>query len=134
MAHTQKLLIVDDQDTIRKMLRIAMGPGKYELFEAADGASALAIARTEKPDVILLDIMMPGEMNGLDVCRAVKADPDLASAFVVMLTARGQESDYEEGTAAGADAYVVKPCTLAKLVELVEKRGIPMGAVRAHCS
>ncbi len=129
---THKLLIVDDQPEIRKMLRISLGYGKYQLFEAADGATALAIARAEKPDVILLDVMMPGELNGLDVCRAVKQDKALAHGFVVMLTARGQLQDYVEGDKSGADAYMIKPCTLAKLIEIIEKRANPGQPVRAY--
>lgn len=120
--NTQKLLIVDDQDDLRKMLRIALGYGKYQLLDAADGASALALARAEKPDVILLDVMMPGELDGFDVCRAIKSDPDLAHAFIVMLTARGQASDYAAGDEAGADAYMVKPFSPTKLIEVIEMR------------
>ncbi|MCF8151679.1 MAG: response regulator [Burkholderiaceae bacterium] len=118
----EKLLIVDDQDDLRKMLRLALGYGKYKLFEAADGETALAIARAEKPDVILLDVMMPGKLDGIAVCRAIKADPELAGCFVLMLTARGQASDYASGDAAGADAYMVKPFSPTKLVEVVEMR------------
>jgi two-component system phosphate regulon response regulator PhoB len=129
---TQKLLIVDDQPEIRKMLRISLGYGKYQLFEAADGATALSIARAEKPDVMLLDVMMPGELNGLDVCRAVKQDPLLAHSFVVMLTARGQLEDYVNGDKSGADAYMIKPCTLAKLIEVIEKRTNPGHPIRAY--
>jgi DNA-binding response OmpR family regulator len=120
--NTQKLLIVDDQDDLRKMLRLALGYGKYQLLDAADGPSALAIAKAEKPDVILLDVMMPGGMDGFDVCRAIKADPELSHAFIVMLTARGQTSDYEAGDEAGADAYMVKPFSPTKLIEVVEMR------------
>ena len=118
----QKLLIVDDQSDIRKMLRLAMGYGKYQMFEAADGETALALAREHKPDVILLDVMMPGALDGYAVCRAIKADPALAGAYVVLLTARGQQDDYTSGDLAGADAYMVKPFSPNRLIEVVEKR------------
>lgn len=128
----KKLLIVDDQPEIRKMLRIALGKTEYQLFEAENGDAALAIAYAEKPDVVLLDAMMPGILDGFSVCRAIKEEPDLSGAFVVMLTARGTPEDYKRGDAAGADAYVVKPCILAKLVEIIETRAHPGHAVRAH--
>lgn len=128
---TKKLLIVDDQPEIRKMLRIALAKTDYQLIEAANGDEALAIAFAEKPDVVLLDAMMPGILDGFGVCRAIKADPDLADAFVVMLTARGTPNDYKEGDGAGADAYMVKPCILAKLVEIIETRAHPGKPVRA---
>jgi len=122
MTMQQKLLIVDDQPELRKMLRLALGYGKYQLLEAGDGTTALAIARAEKPDVILLDVMMPGALDGFAVCKAIKDDPQLAATFVVMLTARGQTADYANGDAAGADAYMVKPFSPSKLIEVVEMR------------
>lgn len=128
----QKLLIVDDQDVIRKMLRIALGYGKYQLLEAGDGVTALAIARAEKPDVVVLDIMMPGELDGLAVCRAIKSDPELAATFVLMLTARGQATDYTAGDEAGADAYMVKPFSPTKLIEVIEMRGKLAKPVRPY--
>lgn len=132
MSLQQKLLIVDDQPELRKMLRLALGYGKYRLYEAGDGASALAIARAEKPDVILLDVMMPGELNGLAVCRAIKADPEMAGCFIVMLTARGQAIDYDSGNSAGADVYMIKPFSPARLVEVVEMRKRLSQPVRAY--
>lgn len=128
----QTLLIVDDQDDLRKMLRIALGYGKYRLLEAADGNSALSIARAEKPDVILLDVMMPGDLDGIAVCRAIKSDPALKHCFVIMLTALGQAADSAAGDAAGADAYMVKPFSPAKLVEVVEMRMKLSKPVRAY--
>jgi len=128
----QKLLIVDDQEDLRKMLRIALGYGKYQLFEATDGESALALARAEKPDVILLDVMMPGSLDGIAVCQAIKTDPELAHCFVIMLTARGQAADYVDGNDAGADAYMVKPFSPARLIEVVEMREKLPKPVRAY--
>lgn len=128
----EKLLIVDDQADLRKVLRIALGYGKYRIFEAGDGETALALARAEKPDVILLDVMMPGNLDGMAVCRAIKADPELAGCFVIMLTARGQASDYAAGDAAGADAYMVKPFSPAILVEVVEMRTKLPKSVRGY--
>jgi len=128
----KKLLIVDDQSEIRKMLRIGLANTEFQLFEAANGEAALHLAYAEKPDVVLLDAMMPGILDGFSVCRAIKGDPQLAGAFVVMLTARDTPEDYKAGDSAGADAYVVKPCRLARLVEIIETRAHPGQAVRAY--
>ena len=128
----EKLLIVDDQEDLRKMLRLALGYGKYSRLEASDGEAALALARAEKPDVVLLDVMMPGKLDGIAVCRAIKADPELAGCFVLMLTARGHTADYAAGDEAGADAYMVKPFSPTKLVEVVEMRAKLPKPVRAY--
>jgi len=128
----EKLLIVDDQADLRKMLRLALGYGKYHLLEASDGEAALAVARAEQPNVILLDVMMPGRLDGIAVCRAIKSDPATAACFVVLLTALGQSADYAAGDAAGADAYMVKPFSPTKLVEVVEERRKLAKPVRAY--
>jgi DNA-binding response OmpR family regulator len=132
MTMHQKLLIVDDQPELRKMLRLALGYGKYQLLEAGDGVTALAIARAEKPDVVLLDVMMPGELDGFAVCQAIKSDPELRETFIIMLTARGQATDYASGDAAGADAYMIKPFSPTKLIEVVEMREKLGKPVRAY--
>jgi CheY-like chemotaxis protein len=121
---TRKLLIVDDIGQLRKLVRYTVGYGLYEVHEAASGAEGLEKARTIAPDVMILDVMMP-DMSGFQVCAAVKQDPRLKSAFVVMLSARGQPADFEEGKRAGADAYVVKPFDPQKLLELIESRPQP---------
>jgi len=132
-----KMLIVDDQPEIRKMLRMAMEPHQYRIVEAGDGETALALADAERPDVILLDVMMPGALDGFAVCRAIKDNPELARTFVVMLTAKGQPDDLAAGHVAGADAYMTKPCVLSQLVEVVEKRErslkpIRIAAIQGH--
>lgn len=132
MSLQQKLLIVDDQPELRKMLRLALGYGKYRLFEAGDGATALEIARAEKPDVVLLDVMMPGEIDGFGVCSAIKADPEMADCFIVMLTARGQAADFASGNTAGADAYMIKPFSPTRLIEVVEMRERLAQPIRAY--
>lgn len=128
----QKLLIVDDQPEIRKMLRIALSGKNFQLFEAANGEEALTHLHAEHPDIVLLDVMMPGIYSGLDVCRIIKGEPELAKTFVVMLTARGQPGDYSAGDLAGADAYMVKPCTLARLIQIIETHQHPGRPVFAH--
>jgi CheY-like chemotaxis protein len=104
----KKILIVDDQDTIRKMLRLTLS-GRYELFEAADAMAAWEAIRHNRPDAVILDVMMPGEMDGYQLCEKLKTDRELRTTHVVMVTARGQQADYQKGMATGADAYFVKP-------------------------
>lgn len=128
----EKLLIVDDQGELRKMLRIAMGYGKYQLFEAEDGASALAAAAKEKPDVILLDVMMPGDYDGLDVCRRLRADPETRHAYIALVTALGDPASVAKGREAGANAYIVKPFRLSRLIEVIEKRETVQDPVTAY--
>jgi two-component system, OmpR family, phosphate regulon response regulator PhoB len=120
---TEKLLIVDDQGDLRHMLRIALGYGKYKMFEAATGAEAVQIAQREVPDVIVLDVMMPGDMDGFAACRAIKDDPAIKNCFVVLLTALDQATHIESGRTAGADAYMIKPFSPTQLVEIIETRG-----------
>ncbi|BAO29629.1 response regulator [Sulfuritalea hydrogenivorans] len=114
-----KVLIVDDQDTIRKMLRLTL-TGRYELFEAAEASEAWEIVRRIRPQAIILDIMMPGEMDGYQFCEKLKADRELRRIHVVMVTARGQEADRQKGIASGADAYFVKPFSPLALARHLE--------------
>ncbi|TRZ57728.1 MAG: response regulator [Rhodocyclaceae bacterium] len=120
----QKLLIVDDQDDLRRMLRIALGYGKYVMFEADNGADALDIAEREHPDVILLDVMMPGGLDGFEVCRRIRqlAKTSEYMPYVAQLTARQQTADIEAGRAAGANIYIIKPYSPMRLVEIIESR------------
>lgn len=118
---TRKLLIVDDIGQLRKLVRYTVGYGLYEVHEAASGSEGLEKAKAIVPDVMILDVMMP-DMSGFQVCAAVKQDPRLKSVFVVMLSARNQPADVEEGRRAGADAYVVKPFDPQKLLDIIESR------------
>ena len=117
----KKILIVDDHADIRKLLRMAMEFVAYEIFEAVDGAQGLKMSQELKPDLILLDVMMPGGMDGLEVCRRIKSDSTLTHTKVIMLTARGQSEDKAAGFAAGADEYLVKPFSLLQLIETIHK-------------
>ena len=105
------VLIVDDEQHIRLLIEQTLEELEDEgvmLQTAADGETALDVVRNHHPELIFLDVMMP-RLDGFAVCRAIKADPDLSATTVVMLTARGQAYDREEGAAAGADRYLTKP-------------------------
>ncbi len=117
----KRILIVEDQSDIRKLIRMTLEFEDYEIHEAADGAFGLRMASAVRPDLVLLDVMMPGEMDGLQVCQAIKANPVLAGMKVVLLTARGQARDREAGQKAGADEYLVKPFSPLQLIETIER-------------
>lgn len=115
-----KILLVDDHSDIRRLIRITLGKS-FEVMEAEDGVTGLEIARRQKPDLVVLDIMMPGELDGLQVLDAIKADPELANTRVIMVTARGQTHDYEAGISRGADAYFIKPFSPLQLVACIKE-------------
>jgi CheY-like chemotaxis protein len=115
-----KILIVEDQDETRKMLRMALNKHAELILEAADGASALQVAEEQKPDVILFDIVMPGDINGFQACELVRASPELKNSFVVLVSGRAEEKDFAEAQRVGANAYFVKPFRLGRLTELVD--------------
>ena len=105
------VLIVDDEQHIRLLIEQTLEElldEDVELYTAADGDEAIAAIAAQHPDLVFLDVMMPGR-SGLDVCRAVRADPELAGAHIVLLTAKGQAQDRAEGLDAGADEFLTKP-------------------------
>jgi len=117
---TQRILIVEDQPDICKLIRMTLEFSDFEIHEANDGESGLNMARAVSPHVMLLDVMMPGLLDGYQVCTRIKQDPAMKHIKVIMLTARGQASDLEAGQAAGADAYLVKPFSPLELIDRVE--------------
>ncbi len=120
MADKQKLLIVDDHETLRELLKMTLEFSEFELFEASDATEALAMVAEIHPDVIILDIMMPGEMDGVEVCRRLKANPKTAHIKIILLSAKGQTEDIRVGGEAGADAYFVKPFSPMSLLESIK--------------
>jgi two-component system phosphate regulon response regulator PhoB len=117
----KRVLIVEDQTDIRKLIRMTLEFENYEIHEASNGACGLRMASEVRPDLVLLDIMMPGAIDGIEVCTLIKADPELASVKVVLLTARGQVRDLEAGQKAGADEYLVKPFSPLELIRTIER-------------
>jgi len=114
----KKILVVDDNPDIRRLLHLSLEK-PYEIIEADDGKAALRLAVQYRPSLILLDIMMPGEIDGLQVLETLKKTPELQHIPVAMLTARGQTSDYELGMQKGADAYFIKPFSPLLLLQWV---------------
>jgi two-component system alkaline phosphatase synthesis response regulator PhoP len=115
-----KLLIADDEPAVRALVHATLEGEDYQIVEAGDGVEALELVRVERPSLVLLDVMMP-RLNGLDVCRAIKADPHTSDIVVVMLTAQARERDRELGMTAGADHYFTKPFSPLALLDLVEQ-------------
>lgn len=113
------ILIVDDQEELRRLVRMTLAQGGYELYEADTGARALQCLTTVKPELVVLDAMMPGDMDGFQVCDVIKHQMEL-NIKVVMLSAKGQQADLEEGRKVGADAYLVKPFSPLELIKIVE--------------
>lgn len=115
-----KILLIDDHSDIRRLVRVTLGKA-FEVLEAEDGVTGLEIARRAQPDLVVLDVMMPGELNGFQVLEAVRSDASLKHTKVIMVTARGQASDYERGMEGGADAYFVKPFSPLQLVATIKE-------------
>lgn len=118
----KKILIVDDQREVRELVAATLRIGPYQIFQAANGPEALDLAQRERPDLILLDVMMQaGGMDGFEACRRIKTDLETSHSFVMMLTARGQKSDLEQGYAAGANDYFIKPFSPLELMAKVDE-------------
>jgi two-component system, OmpR family, phosphate regulon response regulator PhoB len=113
-----KILIAEDDGAVRSLIRMTLDSGQTEIFEVDDGDAALELARSELPELIFLDWSMPGT-SGIEVCRVLRNDPQTARIKVVMLTARSERSDREEGFAAGADDYITKPFSPLQLLDKV---------------
>jgi DNA-binding response OmpR family regulator len=122
----KKVLIVEDHADIRKLLRMTLEFDDFEIQEAAEGAAGLAMARSFLPDVVLLDVMIPGSLSGLDVCRLLKQDSALRHAKVIMLSALGQAQDRLRGLQAGADDYLVKPFRTAEVLASIYRQEAAM--------
>jgi DNA-binding response OmpR family regulator len=114
-----KLLIVDDEEGVRALVRMTLISDNYRVFEAREGHVAIELAHSYRPDLILLDVMLP-DISGIEVCRALKNDPTMASTTIIMLTAKAQQSDLSEAEQAGADGYFTKPFSPIALLQKVE--------------
>ena len=116
----KKILIADDNENIREALTYLLEDEGYKLWMAKDGAETLEKARDVHPDILFLDIMMP-IMNGYEVCRVIKSDPELKKIYVIMLTAKGQAAEQERGRSVGADEYIVKPFSPMEVLARIKK-------------
>ena len=118
MSH--KVLIADDEPNIHISLEFLMKREGHQVLLARDGVEALALIRSERPALVLLDVMMPGK-SGIEVCQAVRADDTLAGTLILMLTAKGRDTDVAKGLGVGADGYVTKPFSTRELAQRVRE-------------
>lgn len=127
MVKKESLLIVEDEADIRELISFNLEMSGYDVIKAADGETGLNLARQHHPDLILLDLMLPG-MDGLKVCRQLRADTETRKIPVMMLTAKGEEEDQITGFDAGADDYVTKPFSprvlVARVKALLRRNGL----------
>jgi len=117
----KKILIVDDQVEVRELVEVTLRVENYQIFQAESGEEAIEIARAEKPELIIMDIMMPGGMDGLEATRILKNDSETKECTIVMLTAKGQQADRKDGIEAGASDYFAKPFSPLDLIKKVEE-------------
>lgn len=117
----KKILIVEDHKDIRKLLRMTLEFEDVEILEAATGDEGWALACETQPDVVLLDVMMPGLLNGFEVCQLIKQSPSLRHTRVVMLTAKGSAADREQGQRCGVDGYLVKPFSTLQVLNALHE-------------
>jgi CheY-like chemotaxis protein len=121
MSDEKKVLLADDEESIRALVAATMrADGRYRFLEARNGKEALEIVLKEKPDLVILDVRMP-EVDGFEVCRRLKANPETENIPVIMLSALTQESDRERGKHARADGYFTKPFSPTGLIKKVEE-------------
>jgi CheY-like chemotaxis protein len=114
------VVIADDESSMRLLVHATIESDDYNVLEASDGTEAWAMVKEHRPALVLLDVQMPGR-SGLDVLRLIKADPTLEATRVILLTAKAQEADIEEGLIAGADFYLTKPFSPLDLLTRVEE-------------
>ncbi|NOZ19493.1 MAG: response regulator [Planctomycetes bacterium] len=117
MAETS-ILVADDEPFIVRLLTFVLRKRGFSVAEARDGEEALDLVRAKRPKIAFVDAMMP-KMNGYELCRAIKKDPDLRDTHLIMLTAKGQDSDRDRGLEAGADEYMTKPFSPSQVLQRV---------------
>ncbi len=114
-----RIVVADDDTDIRELVEFKLASMGHQITAVGDGAAAYEACRAERPDLAVLDVMMPGT-SGLEAIKMLRADPDLRTLPVILLTARAQESDVENGLDSGADDYMTKPFSPRELGERVE--------------
>ena len=116
-----RILVVEDQDSIRRMIEALVQARGYSVTAVASGAKAIDVASTEPPDLVLLDLMMPGQYDGFDVCRRLRADPTTRKIPIVVITAMDDPDARTRATQAGATAYYTKPFSPIALLKEIER-------------
>lgn len=117
----KKILIVDDQLEVRELVEVTLRTSDLTILKASRGEEAVVLARKEKPDLIIMDIMMPGKIDGLEATQILKKDEKTRNIIILILTAKGQKSDISKGEQVGADGYFIKPFSPLELIKKVEE-------------
>lgn len=120
MSETKNIMIVDDDPHVVRSLTFVLNKEGYNISTTTDGEEALEKIRDSKPNLMILDVMMPRK-NGYEVCQEVKGNPNLSDIYIIMLSAKGQEADREKGLSLGANEFMSKPFSPMKLVERVKQ-------------
>jgi DNA-binding response OmpR family regulator len=121
LTNKKKILIIDDERITTELVQVYLERYDFEVICAYDGAEGLEVARAEKPDLILLDIVLP-KKDGFAVCEELRSDPDFKDVRIIMFTAKGLSEDIERGRQLGADEYVIKPFSGKNLLVLIKKQ------------
>ena len=119
MYKNKKILVVEDELKIRNVISMYLKKEGFSVIETGNGLEALSLTEKEKPDLIILDIMLPG-MSGYEICRKIKSNEDTKNIIIVILSAKGQEWEKSEGYQVGADLYVTKPFSPKQLIDNVK--------------
>ncbi|MEG0773275.1 response regulator transcription factor [Clostridium sp.] len=115
----KKILVVDDEEHIQELIKFNLEKNNYEVITADNGKDAFEIAKEQQPDLVLLDLMIPG-MDGLEVCKAIRRETAISNMPIIMITARGEELDKILGLELGADDYITKPFSVRELLARVK--------------
>jgi two-component system alkaline phosphatase synthesis response regulator PhoP len=119
-TNNKRILVVDDERHIVRLIQVNLEREGYQVLTAFDGKDGLQKAKTEKPDLVVLDVMMP-YMDGFEVLKSMKADPAMSEIPVIMLTAKAQDADVFRGWASGVDCYLTKPFNPMELLTFVRR-------------
>jgi len=119
-----RILVVEDQDSIRRMIEALVQARGYKVTAASSGAKALDLALTEPPELVLLDLMMPGQFDGFEVCRRLRADPTTRAIPIIVITAMDDDAARTRATEAGANAFYTKPFSPIALLKEIERLGV----------
>lgn len=122
-APARKILIVDDNEDIRRVIDFALRGYNYELYKAADGASALKLCESQTPEIVILDIQMPGDMDGIEVCRRLHEQSG-GRPQVIMISALSDQAHIDDAYRAGASAYLVKPFFTLDLIHAIKQSSL----------
>ena len=119
--YMKKIIIVDDDLTIRELVSATLESENYNIFQAENGEQAIEIAKTEKPDLIIMDIAMPGDIDGFEATRILKSDPETKGSVIIILSGKSKDIERKKGFEVGADDYFTKPFSPLALIKKVEE-------------